>query len=109
MSTIEDRTDTSGTASAGSVDMKVEVITIPVSHVERAQEFYVRAGWRLDVTPPGVVQLTPPGFVVLGPVWRQPHIGRLLGSAQNTFLVVSDLAAARDQLMPTRQRTKNRT
>ena len=98
MSTIEDRTDTSGAASAGSVDMKVEVVTIPVSDVERAKEFYVRAGWRLDVTPPGVVQFTPPGS------WCSVQFGANLtsaapGSAQSTFLVVSDIEAARDQLV----------
>ena len=98
MSTIEDRSDTSGTASAGSVDMKVEVITIPVSDVERAKEFYLRAGWRLDVTPPGVVQFTPPGS------WCSVQFGAnrtsaAPGSAQNTFLIVSDIEAAREQLV----------
>jgi hypothetical protein len=46
-----------------SVDMKLEVIVIPVSNVERAEEFYRRFGWRQDVTPPGsgVFQFTPHG------------------------------------------------
>jgi catechol 2,3-dioxygenase-like lactoylglutathione lyase family enzyme len=62
MSTTEDRSsDASGTASVGSVDMKLEVVTIPVSDVDRAKEFYARLGWRLDDTPPSVVQFTPPG------------------------------------------------
>ena len=92
MSTIEDR------GSVGGVDMKLEVVTIPVSDVDRAKEFYRRAGWRLDVTPPGVVQLTPPGS------WCSVQFGAnrtsaTPGSAQNTFLIVSDIQAARDQLV----------
>jgi catechol 2,3-dioxygenase-like lactoylglutathione lyase family enzyme len=88
------------TTSAGvrTVDMKLEVIVIPVSDVDRAREFYTRLGWRLDVTPPGVVQLTPPGSscsVQFG--------GNLTsaapGSAQRTYLIVSDIEAARDQLV----------
>src|SRR6478735_33371 len=47
--------------SVKNVDMKVEVIVIPVSDVDRAKEFYRRLGWRLDVTPPVVVQFTPHG------------------------------------------------
>lgn len=77
MSTTENRSsDASGTAS---VDMKLEVVTIPVSDVDRAKEFYQRLGWRLDVTPPGVVQLTPPGSwcsVQFGRTARRPRRGR---------------------------------
>ena len=40
---------------------RLEVVTIPVSEVERAKEFYARLGWRLDRTPPTKVQFTPPG------------------------------------------------
>ena len=48
---------------AAPVDMKLEVLVIPVTDVDRATEFYTRLGWRQDVTPPGsgVVQFTPPG------------------------------------------------
>src|ERR1700682_2141065 len=48
-------------ARGGKVDMKLEVVVIPVSDIDRAKKFYGSLGWRLDVTPPGVVQLTPPG------------------------------------------------
>ncbi|WP_333761077.1 VOC family protein [Streptomyces sp. IBSBF 2390] len=41
--------------------MMVEVLVIPVADIERAKEFYGRLGWRLDQTPPGVVQFTPHG------------------------------------------------
>ena len=51
----------SGPTIDGTVDMKLEVVTIPVSDVDRAKEFYGRLGWRRDVTPPTVVQYKPPG------------------------------------------------
>jgi catechol 2,3-dioxygenase-like lactoylglutathione lyase family enzyme len=99
MSTTEDRgSDASGTASVGSVDMKLEVVTIPVSDVDRATEFYKKVGWRQDVTPPGVVQFTPPGSwcsVQFGP----NRTAAAPGSAQGTFLIVSDIEAARGQLV----------
>jgi catechol 2,3-dioxygenase-like lactoylglutathione lyase family enzyme len=99
MSTIEDRTSaSSGMARDGSVDMKLEVITIPVSDVERAREFYTRLRWRLDVTPPFVVQFTPPGSacsVQFGP----DRTSAAPGSAQRTYLIVADIEAARDQLV----------
>src|SRR6478672_11882290 len=82
------------------VDMKLEVIVIPVSDVDRSTEFYRRLGWRQDVTPPGsgVVQFTPPGS------WCSVQFGTgrtsaAPGSSQSTFLVVSDIQAARDQLV----------
>jgi catechol 2,3-dioxygenase-like lactoylglutathione lyase family enzyme len=101
MSTTEVRSDgaTSG-ASAVKIDMKLEVVTIPVSDVDRATEFYVRLGWRQDVTPPGsgVVQFTPPGSgcsVQFG----TNRTSAAPGSAQNEFLIVSDIEAARDELV----------
>jgi catechol 2,3-dioxygenase-like lactoylglutathione lyase family enzyme len=99
MSTTEDRSsDANGMANAGSVDMKLEVVTIPVSDVDRAKEFYTKLGWRLDVTPPTVVQFTPPGSwcsVQFGP----NRTSAAPGSAQNLFLIVSDIQAARDKLV----------
>jgi catechol 2,3-dioxygenase-like lactoylglutathione lyase family enzyme len=98
MSATEDRSTDSSIAHVGTVDMKLEVITIPVSDVERATEFYRRVGWRQDVTPPGVVQFTPPGSgcsVQFGP----NHTTAAPGSAQRTFLVVSDITAAHDELV----------
>jgi len=92
MSLIEDRTDASGTASVEGADMKLEVVTIPVSDVDRAKEFYSRLGWRLDATPPTVVQFTPPGSgcsVQFGP----NRTSAAPGSAQGLFLIVSDLEA----------------
>ena len=63
--------------SAHTVDLKLEVVVIPVSDVERSTEFYRRLGWRHDVTPPGsgVVQFTPPGS------WCSVHFGKNLTTA----------------------------
>jgi catechol 2,3-dioxygenase-like lactoylglutathione lyase family enzyme len=101
MSTTEDRSsDASGPASVGGVDMKLEVVTIPVSDVDRATEFYGRLGWRQDVTPPGsgVVQFTPPGSGCSVQFGRN-RTSAAPGSAQNQFLIVSDIQAARDGLV----------
>jgi len=98
MTTTEDQSSgTSGTAGDGRVDMRLEVITIPVSNVDRATEFYRKVGWRQDVTPPGVVQFTPPGSwcsVQFGP----NRTSAAPGSAQRSFLIVSDIQAALDEL-----------
>jgi len=72
------------------MDQKLEVVVIPVSDAERAKEFYVRLGWRLDETPPTVVQLTPPGSgasVQFGPTLTAKG-----------YLVVEDIEAAHDEL-----------
>jgi catechol 2,3-dioxygenase-like lactoylglutathione lyase family enzyme len=99
MSTTEDGSnDASGTANVKNVDMKLEVVTIPVTDVDRAKEFYGRLGWRLDATPPVVVQFTPPGSgcsVQFG----THRTSAAPGSAQGTYLIVSDIEAARDQLV----------
>ena len=90
----------SNDAREASVDMKIEVVVIPVSDVDRAKEFYARLGWRQDVTPPGsgVFQFTPPGSAC------SVQFGKTLtsaapGSAQRTYLIVSDIEASRDALM----------
>jgi len=99
VSTTENRSsDASGAASVGSVDVKLEVVTIPVSDVDRAKEFYARLGWRLDDTPPGVIQFTPPGSgcsVQFGP----NRTSAAPGSGEGLYLIVSDIEAARDVLV----------
>jgi catechol 2,3-dioxygenase-like lactoylglutathione lyase family enzyme len=100
MSTTQVSSSASENASVKNVDMKLEVVTIPVTDVDRATEFYVGLGWRQDVTPPGsgVVQLTPPGSgcsVQFG----TNRTSAEPGSAQNMFLIVTDIQAAYDYLV----------
>ncbi|HYC31674.1 MAG TPA: VOC family protein [Gemmatimonadales bacterium] len=88
-----------GTATIGPTDLKLEVITIPVSDLDRAKEFYTGLGWRLDADfrdgSDRAIQLTPPGSPC------SIHLGRngTPGSAQGMFLVVTDIQAARDELV----------
>jgi catechol 2,3-dioxygenase-like lactoylglutathione lyase family enzyme len=84
------------------VELKLEVVVIPVSDVDRAKRFYEGLGWRLDADFPGagdfrVVQFTPPGSPC------SIHFGKGVtaaapGSVQNLYLVVSDIEAARAEL-----------
>jgi catechol 2,3-dioxygenase-like lactoylglutathione lyase family enzyme len=84
------------------VDLKLEVIVIPVSDVNRAKEFYGKLGWRLDADFPfdngfRVVQFTPPGSgcsIQFG----TNITSAASGSARGLYLIVSDIQAARDQL-----------
>ena len=99
MSTTAIRSEDSATdARVGTVDMKLEVITIPVSDIDRAKEFYGGLGWRLDADfsdgADRAVQFTPPGSQC------SIHFGKNVpGPAQGLFLVVSDIEAARDDLV----------
>ena len=100
-------TDNSGASTSsrdtGTVDMKLEVIVIPVADVDRAKAFYQGLGWRLDADFPfengfRVVQFTPPGSgcsVQFG----TKMTSAAPGSAQGLYLVVSDIEAARDDLV----------
>ena len=86
----------------GPIDMKLEVVVIPVSDTGRAQEFYSRLGWRQDATPPGsgIFQFTPPGSGCS----IQFGAGRTSaapGSAEGLWLIVSDIQAALDKLAAT--------
>jgi len=89
-------------ARVGTVPLKLEVVTIPVSDVDRAKTFYESLGWRLDAdfntAADHVVQFTPPGSPC------SIHFGTNLttavpGSAQGLLLIVSDLQAAREELV----------
>jgi catechol 2,3-dioxygenase-like lactoylglutathione lyase family enzyme len=67
--------------SVAPVDMKFEIVVIPVSDVDRAKEFYSKLGWRLDADYDTgkdfrVTQFTPPGFGVLGHLRQERHRGR---------------------------------
>lgn len=94
--------DANRASNVETVDLKLEVVVLPVSDVDRAKEFYGKLGWRLDAdfsVDSGfrVVQFTPPG----SPCSIQ-FGGKITsaapGSAQNLYLVVTDIVVARDQL-----------
>ena len=82
------------------MDLSLELVVLPVSDVDRAKEFYVRAGFHLDVDHATetfrVVQLTPPGSRCSVALMGNPGSA---GSVQGLHLVVTDLAAARAELV----------
>jgi catechol 2,3-dioxygenase-like lactoylglutathione lyase family enzyme len=84
--------------------MKLEVVVIPVSDVDRAKRFYSGLGWRLDADYASddgyfrVIQFTPPGSgcsVIFG----RNVTAAIPGSAQGLYLIVSDVEAARKELV----------
>ena len=91
--------DSTADTLVGQVDLKLEVITIPVSDFDRAKEFYGGLGWRLDADfsngADRAIQFTPPGSQC------SIHFGKSAepGSTQGLFLIVSDIQAARDELV----------
>jgi catechol 2,3-dioxygenase-like lactoylglutathione lyase family enzyme len=93
---------TPGDTSNLGVDMALEVMQVPVSDIDRAKAFYVGLGWRYDIDlqvgDQRTVQMTPPH----SPCSIQFGVGRTNaepGSAQGTLLVVSDIDAAREDLI----------
>jgi catechol 2,3-dioxygenase-like lactoylglutathione lyase family enzyme len=98
--------DASETPSASTIDMKLEVVTVPVSDVDRAKAFYQRLGWRLDIDldvsdEVRIVQFTPPhsecsihfGKGLYPPTAMEP------GSLDRLYLAVEDIDAAREDLI----------
>src|SRR5436190_2915296 len=91
-----------GRTRSGAMDFRLEVVVIPVSDVDRAKAFYKGLGWRLDADFAfdngfRVVQFTPPGSPCS--VQFGTHITSAAPvSATGLYLVVSDIAAARDAL-----------
>src|SRR5437762_6536220 len=89
-------------ANAARVDMKLEVVIVPVSDVDRAKEFYSRLGWRLDADFTAGndwrgVQFTPPGSgcsVIFG----KNVTTAAPGSTQGLYLAVSDIETTRNEL-----------
>jgi catechol 2,3-dioxygenase-like lactoylglutathione lyase family enzyme len=91
------------TPTAAAVDLKVEVVVIPVSDVDRAKRFYQSLGWRLDADFSNgqdwhLVQMTPPGSPC-SVMFGQGFTAAAPGSVQGTFLVVDDVEAARAELV----------
>jgi catechol 2,3-dioxygenase-like lactoylglutathione lyase family enzyme len=94
--------DATGDGSLAKADAKLEMVAIPVSDADRAKAFYGSLGWRLDADVAGddfrVIQFTPPGSgcsVVFG----KNVTAAAPGSAQGVYLIVSDIEAARDELL----------
>jgi catechol 2,3-dioxygenase-like lactoylglutathione lyase family enzyme len=89
--------------SVARFDMKLEIVVVPVSDVDRAKEFYGRLGWRLDADYDSgkdfrVIQFTPPGSgcsIIFG----KNVTAAAPGSAQGLYLIVSDIDAARAELL----------
>jgi catechol 2,3-dioxygenase-like lactoylglutathione lyase family enzyme len=95
--------DAASEASVARVDMKFEIVVIPVSDVDRAKEFYTKLGWRLDADYDNgkdfrVIQFTPPGSgssIIFG----RNVTGAAPGSSQGLYLIVPDIEAARKNLL----------
>ena len=91
------------TPRAQAVDMRLEIVVIPVSDVDRAKHFYGGLGWRLDADFAAgddfrVIQFTPPGSgcsVIFG----KNVTAAAAGSARGLYLIVSDIEAARAELL----------
>jgi len=90
-------------ASVARAATKLEVIVVPVSDVNRAKEFYSRLGWRLDADFDSgkdfrVIQFTPPGSAC-SIIFGRNVTAAVPGSAQGLYLIVSDIEAARNDLL----------
>jgi catechol 2,3-dioxygenase-like lactoylglutathione lyase family enzyme len=103
MSDVEMLTEPTVETSAETFEMKLEVVVVPVSDVDRAKRFYLDLGWRLDLDYTAgnnyrVIQFTPPGSgcsVIFG----KNVAAAAPGSAQGLHLIVSDIEAARAALL----------
>jgi catechol 2,3-dioxygenase-like lactoylglutathione lyase family enzyme len=104
MSNTQLRSETAiETPGARAVDMKLEVVVIPVSDVDRAKRFYGGLGWRLDADFAAgddfrVIQFTPPGSPC-SVIFGKNVTAAAPGSARGLYLIVSDIKAARDELL----------
>jgi len=102
MANLKNEVQSNDAASVASVDMKFEIVVIPVSDVDRTKEFYVRLGWRLDADYATddfrVIQFTPPGSQC-SVIFGKNVTAAAPGSAQGLYLIVSDIAAARAKLL----------
>jgi catechol 2,3-dioxygenase-like lactoylglutathione lyase family enzyme len=104
MSTVDRQSGAAGgSPSSQPVDLKLEVVVIPVADAQRSKTFYAGLGWRLDADFSfdngfRVVQFTPPGSQCS--VQFGTHItGAPAGSAHGMYLIASDIEAARDELV----------
>jgi catechol 2,3-dioxygenase-like lactoylglutathione lyase family enzyme len=100
--TVERSTDAAKVPSQ-AVNLKLEIVVIPVSDVDRAKTFYAGLGWRLDAdfaSADGwrVIQFTPPGSRA-SVIFGKNVTAAAPGSAQGLYLIVSDIEAARSDLV----------
>src|SRR5947209_20167930 len=103
MASLTSEVRSNDATSDASVDMKLEIAVIPVSDVDRAKEFYGRLGWRLDADYDSgkdfrVIQFTPRGSgcsIIFG----KNVTPAAPGSVQGMYLIVSDIQAARKELL----------
>jgi catechol 2,3-dioxygenase-like lactoylglutathione lyase family enzyme len=91
------------TPKTGTIDMKLEIVVVPVSDVDRAKAFYASLGWRLDADFASgddwrVIQFTPPGSPT-SVIFGKNVTAAAPGSAQGLYLIVSDIEAARKELL----------
>jgi catechol 2,3-dioxygenase-like lactoylglutathione lyase family enzyme len=105
MTALKEKTETAAAATkvAPALDMKFEIAVIPVSDVDRAKAFYANLGWRLDADFAGpddyrVIQFTPPGSQA-SVIFGKNVTAAAPGSAQGLYLIVSDIEAARKNLL----------
>jgi catechol 2,3-dioxygenase-like lactoylglutathione lyase family enzyme len=103
MSTEAIHEDVRNTVSTSRTSLKLEVVVIPVSDVDRAKRFYESLGWRVDADFASgdewrLVQMTPPGSPC-SVMFGKGFTPAAPGSVQGTFLVVDDLEAARAELI----------
>ena len=101
--TIQVRNADIQNANVRPVDMKLEVIVIPVSDVDRAKQFYSQLGWRHDAEfvegdDFRILQFTPPGSGA-SVIFGKGITAAAPGSVQGLYLVVSDIEAARKELL----------
>jgi catechol 2,3-dioxygenase-like lactoylglutathione lyase family enzyme len=97
-----DATGVARAPKAAKVPLKLEVVIIPVSDADRSKKFYASLGWRLDADFAfnngfRVIQFTPPGSAC-SVQFGSKITSAAPGSAQSLYLIVSDIAAARDEL-----------
>jgi catechol 2,3-dioxygenase-like lactoylglutathione lyase family enzyme len=103
MTQVPDRSDDPTITESAPLDMKLEVIVIPVSDADRAKEFYTRLGWRQDADLATsdefrVLQFTAPGSGT-SIIFGTGLSAAAPGSVQGLHLVVSDIEAARAALV----------
>jgi len=96
-------TNATKTPKGPTVDLKFEIAVIPVSDVDRAKAFYTSLGWRLDADFASgddwrVIQFTPPGSPA-SVIFGKNVTAAAPGSAQGLYLIVSDIEAARNELL----------